>query len=297
MKAIVFGGSGFIGSHVADALSEKGYEVKIFDLKPSIYIKTGQEMVIGDILDKDAVADAVKGCDYVYNFAGIADLDDAETKPLKTVVQNVEGTANILKAATLAGAKRFIFASTVYVYSNKGGFYRCSKQAAELYVEEYQRRYGLDYTIIRYGTVYGPRADHRNSVYRHLRNALTNGKIACAGNGEEVREYIHVKDAARLSVNILGDKHKNQHIIITGHHQMKARDFLYTIKEILDNKVEIEFNKSNQDSAHYTLTPYSFIPKIGYKLTTNRYFDMGQGLLECMNEIHSLSREEETVSE
>ena len=98
-------------------------------------------------------------------------------------------------------------------------------------------------------------------------------------------------------MNILGDKHKNQHIIITGHHQMKARDFLYTIKEILDNKVEIEFNKSNQDSAHYTLTPYSFIPKIGYKLTTNRYFDMGQGLLECMNEIHSLSREEETVSE
>lgn len=297
MKAIVFGGSGFIGSHVADVLTEDGYDVTIFDLKPSLHLKPGQEMVIGDILDEETVNKAVKGNDYIYHFAGITNLDDAGTKPLETVIQNVRGTANLLEAASRAKARRFIFASTVYVYSEKGGFYRCSKQAAELYVEEYQRHYGLGYTILRYGTVYGPRADHRNSVYRYLKQALEEGKISVFSTGDEMREYIHVRDAARLSVEILSDKHKNQHIIITGHHPMKFKDFLSTIKEVLSNKVEIEFKKFNPDPSHYNLTPYSFIPKIGYKLTTDCYLDIGQGLLECMNEIYSFNHAEKIAKD
>lgn len=296
MKAIVFGGSGFIGSHVADILSESGYKVRIFDLKPSAYLKPNQEMITGDILDEQKVNKAVDGCDYIYNFAGIADLDDARTKSVETVIQNIKGTAVLLEAAHHARAKRFVFASTVYIYSDKGGFYRCSKQAGELYVEEYQRRYGLDFTILRYGSVYGPRAHLPNSVYRCLKQALNEGKIVVCANGEEMREYIHVRDAARLSVEVLSEEHKNQHVIITGHHPMKFRDFLYTIKEILGNKVEIEFEELTPDSlrsAHYSLTPYSFIPKIGYKLTTNRYLDMGQGLLECINEIHTFNQVKE----
>jgi UDP-glucose 4-epimerase len=287
MKAIVFGGSGFIGSHVADDLTDRGYKVKIFDLKPSQFLKADQEMVIGDILDETKVEKAVEGCDYIYHFAGVADLDDAQTKSLETINQNVKGTLVLLEASRMARAKRFIFASSVYVYSDKGGFYRCSKQSAELYIEEYQRRYELDYTILRYGTVYGSRADSRNSVYRHLKEALVKGEVVCPGNGDEMREYIHVKDVARLSVDILSGKHRNQHIIITGHHPMKFKDFLYMIKEILGNNIRIRFEEPVYGSAHYSLTPYSFTPKIGYKLTTDCYLDMGQGLLECLNEIHS----------
>lgn len=290
MRVIVFGGSGFIGSHVADILAESGYKVRIFDLKPSQYLKSNQEMIVGDILDEKKANKAIEGCDYLYHFAGIADLDDARTKSLETVIQNVKGTVNLLEAARRAKVKRFIFASTVYVYSDKGGFYRCSKQAAELYVEEYQSRYGLDFTILRYGTVYGPRSDYRNSVYRYLKQALEEKKITASANGEEMREYIHVRDAARLSVDILSEKHKNQRVIITGHHPMKFRDFLHTIKEILSNKIEIEFKKQSLDTPHYSLTPYSFIPKIGYKLTSNCFSDMGQGLMECLNEIHSLNQ-------
>ena len=294
MKVVVFGGSGFLGSHVADALSDKGYEVTIYDLKSSPFLKDSQKMVIGDILDSEKVRAATKGADAIYHFAGVADLEGSQTKPLETVVQNIKGTTILLKASRLARAKRFIFASTVYVYSNKGGFYRCSKQAAELYVEEFERRYGLDYTIIRYGTVYGPRTNPHNGVYRYLKQALTENKIVCSGDGEEMREYIHARDAARLSAEILSDKHKNKHVIITGHHPMKFKDFLYMTKEILDNNVEIKFEKPQPDSAHYNLTPYSFIPKIGYKLTTNSYLDMGQGLLECINEIHSHCVKDET---
>lgn len=286
MKTIVFGGSGLIGSHVADRLTEVGYDVTIFDLKPSPYLLPGQEIIIGDILDKKAVFDAVKGCDYIYNFAGMADLDAATTEPLRTIEQNIVGTAILLETTLRSRAKRFIQASTIYVYSDTGGFYRCSKQAAELYVEEYNRKFGLEYTILRYGTVYGPRADSRNSIYRYLKQALDEGKIDCGGTGDETREYIHVRDAAQLSVDILADKYRNKQVIITGHHPMRLRDMLYTIREILSNRIEINFEASKSDTPHYNITPYSFVPKIGRKLVTHEYVDMGQGLLECISEIY-----------
>lgn len=286
MKTIVFGGSGLIGSHVADRLTEAGYDVTIFDLKPSPYLLPGQEIIIGDILDKKAVSDAVKGCDYIYNFAGMADLDAATTEPLRTIEQNIVGTAILLEATLRSRAKRFIQASTIYVYSDTGGFYRCSKQAAELYVEEYNRKFGLEYTILRYGTVYGPRADSRNSIYRYLKQALGEGRIDCGGTGDETREYIHVRDAAQLSVDILADKYRNKQVIITGHHPMRLRDMLYTIREILSNRIEINFEASKSDTPHYNITPYSFVPKIGRKLVTHEYVDMGQGLLECISEIY-----------
>lgn len=286
MKTIVFGGSGLIGSHVADRLTEVGYDVTIFDLKPSPYLLPGQEIIIGDILDKKAVFDAVKGCDYIYNFAGMADLNAATTEPLRTIEQNIVGTAILLETTLRSRAKRFIQASTIYVYSDTGGFYRCSKQAAELYVEEYNRKFGLEYTILRYGTVYGPRADSRNSIYRYLKQALDEGRIDCGGTGDETREYIHVRDAAQLSVDILADKYRNKQVIITGHHPMRLRDMLYTIREILSNRIEINFEASKSDTPHYNITPYSFVPKIGRKLVTHEYVDMGQGLLECISEIY-----------
>lgn len=288
MKVVVFGGSGFVGSHVADELTERGHEVKIYDLRLSPYLRERQEMIVGDILDKDKVFRAVEGCDMVYNFAGLADLDTAITQPIDTINQNILGNALILDASVKAGAKRFVYASTIYVYSSLGGFYRCSKQAAELYIEEYQKRYGLDFTILRYGTLYGPRADERNSVYRYVKQALVQRKIVGYGTGEELREYVHVRDAAKLSVDVLSEEFKNKYVIITGHHPVKYKDMLNTIKEMIGDKVEIEFRPPEKGGAHYGMTPYSFIPKIGQKLVSNYYTDIGQGLLECL---HAISAE------
>jgi UDP-glucose 4-epimerase len=287
MKAIVFGGSGFIGSHVADELTNRGYAVKVYDLKNSPYLQKGQEMIIGDLLDEEKVKKAIRGCDYVYNFAGIADLDQAGTLPLETIRQNILGNTIVLKAAEEAKVKRFVYASTIYVYSALGGFYRCSKQAAETYIEEYQKAYGIEFTVLRYGTVYGPRSNEKNSVYRYLKQALEKGKIVCEATGEEMREYIHVRDLAKLSVDILNsDEFKNQYVNITGHHPIKFKEMLYTIKEMLDNKVDVVFKAPTKGNAHYSLTPYSFAPRIGKKLVSNHYTDLGQGLLELLEVLH-----------
>lgn len=284
LKAVVFGGAGFLGSHVADCLTERGYAVTLFDQRQSPYLKEGQEMFIGSVLDEDAVKKVLRGADYIYHFAGIADLDDATTQPIETIRLNIEGTSRILEAARHEKPKRFVYASTIYVYSEKGGFYRCSKQSAELYIEEFQRKYSIDFTILRYGTLYGPRATSSNSVYRYVSQALKDGVIVYDGTGDEMREYIHVCDAAKLSADILSDAYRNKHVIVTGHHPMKFKHLLEMINEILGNKIKMK-NVGASDSVHYTLTPYSFNPKIGMKLTSNCYIDMGQGLLECCREI------------
>jgi UDP-glucose 4-epimerase len=89
-------------------------------------------------------------------------------------------------------SKRFVFASTVYVYSESGSFYRASKQAAERFVEAYYERYGLPFSVLRYGSLYGRRADQRNGIYRLLKQALEQRTIAYEGSAEAMREYIHV---------------------------------------------------------------------------------------------------------
>ena len=283
-KAIVFGGSGFLGSHAADALSDSGYDVTIFDLRPSHYLRSDQLMVVGNILDIDQVRQAMKGQDIVYHFAGLADLDRATSRPLESVNQNIVGTVHLLDAAVEFKVERFVFASTIYVYSRLGGFYRCSKQATELFVEEYNNCYGLDFTILRYGSLYGTRANKENGIRCFLYQGLTANKIIYPGTGDEVREYINVKDAARLSVDTLVSEYKNKHIVITGHNPMKSREMLKMIQEMIGQKISLEFSESFSDF-HYTLTPYSFTPKIGSKLSSNLFTEMGQGLLECLQEI------------
>ena len=225
-KILVTGSSGFIGSHISDFLDDLGYDVILFDLIPSKYKRKTQKEIIGDIVNFENVNKAVKGCSFVYHFAAQADIDISGIDPVETIQTNIIGTQNILEAAKQHNVARVLFASTIYVYSELGSFYRVSKQACEKIIEEYQKEYDLNYTILRYGSIYGPRANEFNTINKMLMQALKNKKIVRRGDGEEIREYIHVKDAAQLSVNALDDRYINKHLIITGNQQIKIKSIL-----------------------------------------------------------------------
>ena len=248
-KAIVVGGSGFIGSHVADRLSDSGYQVIIYDKIKSQWLRNNQKIIIGDVQDNEKLNEIIAGAEVVYNFAGIADLNQALKQPIQTININILGNLNVLEACRANSVRRFIYASTVYVHSREGGFYRCSKQASEAYVEEYQQIYGLDYTILRYGSLYGPRADHTNGLYRIIKSALENGIINYEGDIDAMREYIHVEDAARASVDVLHVDFINESIVLTGQEPMHVLDMLKMLAEILGmSKDSIEFNCSRISS-------------------------------------------------
>ncbi|MFH0779325.1 MAG: NAD(P)-dependent oxidoreductase [Parcubacteria group bacterium] len=285
-KIIVFGGSGFLGSHVADTLANHGYEVTIFDINESLHLKSNQRFIKGDITDKTQIEQAIIGQDAVYNFAGIADIDEASENPVKTITTNIIGNTNILEVCRINEIKRYVFASTIYVYSNSGSFYRTSKQACELIIEEYNRKYGLNFTILRYGSLYGPRANGKNSMYNFVKQAMENGKIIRHGDGNELRDYIHVYDASQLSVRILDEEFRNQHVILSGQQKIKIKDLLLMIKEMLNNKVELEFREQGQSSHHYNITPFEFAPKLAKKITGYTHIDLGQGILDLMNTLY-----------
>lgn len=282
--ACVIGGSGFLGSHVADQLSDAGYSVCIYDRVQSPWLRPDQRIVIGDLLDLPQLTRSTAGAQVVYNFAALADLNDARNKPLQTVQVNVLGAVNVLEACRVNSVARHVYASTVYVYSREGGFYRCSKQAAEHYVEEYQRAYGLDYTILRYGSLYGPRADETNGLLRMVSRALETGKLRYEGSPDALREYIHVEDAARASVAALGEDFSNQSVVLTGQEPMRVRDLLEMLAEILGLKDGVEFVAGEQPG-HYVRTPYAYQPKLGRKYVPPMHVDLGQGLLQLINEV------------
>ena len=277
-----------MGSYVADELSERGYEVIVFDRHESPYISKGQKMVVGDILDSEKVAECIKGADYVFSFAGIAGIDYARNNPVATIRTNILGTTLIAEACTLHQVKRFIFASTVYVYSDMAPFYRSSKQACELIIEDYQITYGLNYTILRYGSLYGRRANNFNYIYSIIQQAIEEGKIVRKGDGEEIRDYIHVKDAARCSVDIVSEEFKNQYVIITGNQTIKVRDFLSMIQEMFHGDISVEYLPESEPG-HYEITPYSFRPKVARRLIADSYYDLGQGILDIIYEVYSKS--------
>ena len=286
MRVCVIGGSGFLGSHVADQLSAEGHEVVIYDRSTSPWLQASQTMVLGDLLAIDSLQETIEDCDAVYNFAALADLNEALDKPIETVKINILGNVNVLEACRQQRVKHFVYASTVYVYSREGGFYRCSKQAAENYVEEYQQLYGLDYTILRYGSLYGPRADQSNGLCRIVKNALETGVLRYEGSPDTLREYIHVEDAARASVAALNDDFRNQSVVLTGQEPMRVLDLLEMLAEILGLRNAVEFVPGEQPG-HYVRTPYAYQPKLGRKYAPPLHVELGQGLLQLIDVVRA----------
>ena len=280
---LVIGGSGFLGSHVVDSLLTAGYMVRIFDSKEPLGEISGVDFKIGDILDKASINEAMEDIDIVFHLAAFADLNKAQNNPSETMMVNIIGTANVLEAAVNNSIKHVIFSSSIYVYSRTGGFYRVSKHSCELLLEEYFNRFGLNHTILRFGTLYGPRSDKSNSVYNYLYEALIKGEINSIGNGSEVREYIDVRDAADKCVEIINGDYFGETLILTGNHRMRLSELLEMIDEILGNKLIIKYG--DHQAAHYKYTPYSYNPRRGKKLVMDSFRDMGQGILEILEEI------------
>jgi UDP-glucose 4-epimerase len=284
-KAVVIGGSGFVGSHVADELSRRGYQVTVFDREWSPWVTESQEMVVGDMRDQSALTEAISNARFLYHFGGIADIDEAKEKPFKTIETNIMGIAAALEVSRTLGVERFLFASTIYVYSKSGSFYRASKQAAETVIEAYSEHFNLDYTMLRYGSLYGPRAQRWNGLRRYVEQVIREERLDYPGTGQERREYIHVRDAARLSVDVLNEQYRNQAVTISGSQVLNSKELTAMIFEIAGIKENITFTEDNRTDDHYSITPYRYTPKGSNKLVPSEFVDLGQGVLELVEEI------------
>ena len=284
MKVLVTGAAGFIGSHVADELSANGFDVTLFDIKDSPWCSTKQKMIIGNLSNMALLNEITKDVDYIYHFAGIADISHSNKIPYETILTNILGTTNLIEAALNNNVKRFMFASTLYVHSELGGFYTTTKKACENIIESYGKIRGLNYTILRYGSLYGTRSGENNGIYRIIQGIMNNDSFTYWGTGEEMREFINVIDAAKISIKCLDDEFTNRCLVLTGVEKLRVKDFIMMVKEILCKDTKISYEQ-NPQSMHYNITPYNYAPKLGEKITNNPHIDMGQGILELIKEM------------
>tara|TARA_S200000501_G_scaffold377156_1_gene434490 strand:+ start:417 stop:1283 length:867 start_codon:yes stop_codon:yes gene_type:complete len=284
MKVLVIGGSGFIGSHITDELSSRNHEVVIFDKHPSPWIKKNQKMVVGEISLSGLLEEEISKTDVVFHMAGIADIKESSTNAIETIQENVVNSSIVMELCSQYSV-RFMYGSTVYVYSKHGSFYRASKQSVETFIEVFHEEKNLDYTILRYGSLYGPRSQKWNGVKKIVSEIVENKKIIFKGSGKEKREYIHVSDAAKMSVDLMDESYKQKAITISGLQILTQSELIEMIIEIIGKDVEVKFNENSDIEAHYNQTPYQYVPKRSTKLVPSEYIDLGQGILELVSEL------------
>ena len=287
MNIVVLGGGGFVGSHLVKELAINNHKVTVFDIKEPNLSNTITKKINffkGDITSSNNLDKILKNANIVYHLAGLSDLNDTLHKPKETVTTNILGTVEVLQSCVKNKIKRLIYASTIYVYSKEGGFYKCSKIASENYIKEFSKMYNLDFTILRYGSIYGPGSDSNNGVYRIIKNIINDKVIQYEGSPETTREYVHVKDVARASIEIIHKKYKNKSINISGNNPIKIYDFIKLISEILNIDKKINFKK-NKQLGHYTRSPYSYEEDLGFKISLPTQIELGQGLLQIIKEI------------
>jgi UDP-glucose 4-epimerase len=226
MRALVTGGAGFIGSHIADALLARGDEVVILDdistgRRENIAgaLAAGARLVEADVRDAEAMERIAREVQplAIFHLAAQIDVRRSVLDPIWDSRVNVEGTVNLLRAGLAAGAERFVFSST------GGGMYGeadvlptpedaaaiplspygQSKYAADGYCRLFGRLYGLSTICLRYGNVYGPRQDPHGeagviAIFCGL--ALEGGSPRIYGDGKQTRDYVYVDDVVAANL-------------------------------------------------------------------------------------------------
>ncbi len=292
MRVLVTGGSGFIGSHVVDKLRERGVDVKAYDgIMPTF--RSDIEYYQGSVLDITSLSFAMHGVDAVFHLAAIADVKDVFNEPYYSESINVRGTINVLEAARKGGVKRVVYGSTTWVYSDAvadvvdestplhapSHLYTATKLAGEYYCQSYNKLYGLEVTILRYGIPYGPRARDGGVVPIFVRKALNGEPITIAGDGSQFRKFIYVEDLAEGNVLALQSIAKNKIYNLDGNERITIRQIAETVKKILGN-VKIEYTPARpgdfsgkEVSSELAKRELGWKPKVSFEEGVLRYIE------------------------
>jgi len=283
MKILIIGGNGFLGTHLAISLKKRGHKVSIYDSKRVNAFKEKIKTIFGNINDYKKLDKAIKNKDIVYNYAAISDIEESIRKPLETIKTNILGNTLVLDLCVKHSVKKFIFGSTIYVHSSQGSFYKVSKQASELIIDEYKKKFKLNYTILRFGTIYGPGSSLNNGLNKIVRKALKEQKLEYSGSKMAKRRFIHVQDSTDVSIEILRKKYNSQNILISGNKLINITKVLKKVGKIL-KITKKPIYKHSTNKGHYNSNPYNYKPKKDKKILINSKRNLDEGIFELIKE-------------
>ena len=244
-RVLVTGGSGFIGRHVVSELASDGAQVRVVDLQP--HPDPAVDIVIGDIADRAVVERALEGgFDSVVHLAAVTSVLRSVEHPVKTFETNVVGTANVLEAGRGAGVTSLAFASTNAVtgpmeapkISEAATLhpltpYGSTKAAGEMLMSAYTASYGLRCACIRLTNVYGPGMQAKDSIVARLMRAIRLGTtFEIYGDGNQVRDYVHVSDVVdAMGLALSSDEWAGPTVIGSGI-SLSVHDVVAAVREV-----------------------------------------------------------------
>lgn len=267
MKALVTGGSGFLGSHMCDAFLARGDEVVCLDIGPTDKIAHLLEnpcfsFVKGSVLDRELVDELVQGCDAVVHLAAVVGVDSVLSGVLRNLQVNIHGTEAVLESAYKYG-KKVLFSSTSEIYgrnpkvpwteeddlvigaTNIGRWsYAISKAACEHLCFAYAER-GLRMIIVRYFNIYGPRLDTIGTgrvVSIFVGQAIKGEPLTVIGDGQQTRCFTYIDDAVAGNLAALEKPEAEGRVFNIGtDHEITILELANIVRELTGNRSEIVF--------------------------------------------------------
>lgn len=282
MISIVTGGCGFIGSHLAEALVNRGETVRIVD-----NLSTGREenissfrerveLIRADVRDYDSLFKAFDGADCVFHLAGMVSVFESVDAPEKTHEVNLTGTLNVLRAARARGLGRVLLASSCSVYGNDPALpktedmipspespYAVTKASGEQYLRVFASVYGLETVSLRFFNVYGPRQDPSSmyaGVISKFMHAVVNGLPPVVfGDGLQTRDFVGVTDVVEACIRAMESKDAGGGAVYnvgTGK-QTSLLDLLNTIGKITGRTVNPKFEPPQAGDVRHSVADIS----------------------------------------
>lgn len=291
MKILVTGGAGFIASHITDALVNEGHQVVVFDDLSSGFeknINPKAKFVKGNICDKELVEKlfSEEKFDLVNHHAAQMDVRRSVKDPAFDANTNIIGTINLLQNAVKYKVKKFMFASTGgAVYGEQVYFpadenhstqprspYGISKLAVEKYLYFYSAEYGLNYTILRYANIYGPRQNpfgEAGVVAIFSTKLLKGEQPVINGSGEQTRDYVFVGDVVKANLLTLNDTANDIYNVGTGI-ETNVNQLFHKLNSIIKaNKEEKHGPAAPGEQMRSVITSEKLFKKFGWKPSTN----------------------------
>lgn len=253
MKVLVTGGSGFLGSHVADALQEAGHSVVVFDIRESI----SSNYIRGDLASLDDLLKATQGIDAVCHLGAVGDVYLAFDKPYLAAELNVVGTANLMEACLRNGVTKVVYASTWEVYGephyqpvdeahpcNPDHPYNITKLAGEHMALAYDYLKSVPTISLRLATAYGTRM-RPNSVFSiFISRALRGEPLTIRGSGAQFRQFIHTADVSQAFIKTLESPLRAEIFNIMGNEDISIRRLAELVAERIPTSINYEESRA-----------------------------------------------------